>query len=349
MFYLTYRPQTIDELDNSDAKIILRQILNSQNLPHALLFIGQKGTGKTSAARIFSKSINCLNNKFGKKSDSVEPCNECTNCTSIQTSSSVDIVEMDAASNRGIDEIKRLIQETSFTPMNSTYRVFIIDEAHMITTEGFNALLKTLEEPPSSAVFILATTNPEKLPKTIISRCMTVNFSSAKKTDIVAMLERIAKKENISAEKNLFELIATHSERSFRDAAKLFEELIIHKKLTVEEGRLFLGILQKENLIALMEKGTLKEMLEWIEEFSQKGGNFRHLIEELLARLHMMLLAKNGIAADEEIASDLSIQDISALMKLFNEAYNNLKFSPIESIPLEIAVVEFYNKKRTKL
>ena len=159
MFYLKYRPQTIGEIDNTRVKELLRKILESDTLPHAFLFVGQKGTGKTSAARIFAKAINCLNNKFAKKTKSTEPCNECKNCRSIKNSSFTDVLELDAASNRGIEEIKNLIRETAFFPMAGRYRVFIIDEAHMITRDGFNALLKTLEEPPDSAVFILATTN----------------------------------------------------------------------------------------------------------------------------------------------------------------------------------------------
>jgi DNA polymerase-3 subunit gamma/tau len=186
MFYLKYRPKKISELDNSNVKNQLMKILSSSDFPHAYLFVGQKGTGKTSSARIFAKAINCLNNDFAKNTkvkNNFEPCNICENCLAIDNGSFNDVIELDAASNRGVEEIKNLIKETSFSPMSGNYRVFIIDEAHMITNEGFNALLKTLEEPPSTAIFILATTNLEKVPKTIVSRCLKVNFGKA--VDIV--------------------------------------------------------------------------------------------------------------------------------------------------------------------
>src|SRR3990167_2336485 len=234
MFYLKYRPKKIAELDNVRAKDILIKILNSSEIPHALLFVGDKGTGKTSAARLFAKSINCLKNKFSKNNKDVEPCNDCKNCKSIDTSSSIDIVEMDAASNRGIDEVRKIIQESTFAPMGNRYRVFIIDEAHMITNDAFNALLKTLEEPPKSVIFILATTNLEKMPKTIRSRCNIVNFAKAKKNDIISMLEKIIRKEKIKIDKELITLIAQHADSSFRDAAKILEELTVQQILSYE-------------------------------------------------------------------------------------------------------------------
>ena len=148
MFYLKYRPKTISSLDNSQIKDIVGNVLKSKEIPHAFLFVGQKGTGKTSTARIVAKAVNCLKNKFSSsaKSLSVEPCNACTNCQSVESSSSPDVIELDAASNRGIDDVRNLIKESNFLPMSNRFRVFIIDEAHMITPDAFNALLKTLEE-----------------------------------------------------------------------------------------------------------------------------------------------------------------------------------------------------------
>lgn len=344
MFYLKYRPKTIEEIDNSRIKDILKQILLSKNLPHALLFVGQKGTGKTSVARIFAKSINCLNNK---KKSSIEPCNQCKNCQVIDTSASIDVIEMDAASNRGIDEIRNLIRETSFIPMSNRYRVFIIDEAHMITHEAFNALLKTLEEPPPSVIFILATTNQEKIPKTISSRCLIINFGKARKADILRMLKRISEKEKISLDEKILLLIASHSENSFRDAAKILEELVIQKKLSFDEAKDFLGIIGKGSLLELLQNQSLKEILVWIDEFSQKGGSFKNLIEELLEELRLLLLSKNGVKIEEAPQFNFTNKEITTLMKLLNEAYINLKNTPIESIPLEIAVVEFYNRKKS--
>ena len=346
MFYLKYRPKKISEIDNSSVRDVLKKILEGENIPHALLFFGQKGTGKTSAARIFAKAVNCLNNKFKQPSLSIEPCNHCSNCISIDKSSSTDVLEIDAASNRGIEEIKDLIRETAFLPMRTRFRVFIIDEAHMITNEGFNALLKTLEEPPETAIFILATTNPEKIPTTIVSRCIKINFGKAKKQDIISMLKRIAKSEGLQFEDRFFSLLAKFSDNSFRDAAKLFEELIIQKITNLEEAEKFLGLKGKSNFRSLIEQDDLKKVLSWIEQFAQEGGNFKNLIEQTLDELRLMLLAKRGLNKENEYQTSLTTEQIVSLIKLLMEAYQNLRISPIESLPLEIAIVEFYNKRK---
>jgi len=351
MFYLKYRPKTIEELDNSKVKEQLKKILLSDSLPHALLFIGQKGTGKTSTARIFAKSVNCLNNRFSKKDfekrSNFEPCNQCENCLLIDATTFNDVIEMDAASNRGIEEIRNLIRETSFLPMSGRYRVFIIDEAHMITPEGFNALLKTLEEPPKTAIFILATTNPEKLPKTIISRCLKINFGKALKSDIISMLRRISQKENLIFEDDFYQMIARHSEYSFRDAAKIFQEAVIQKIKTPQELETFLGIRGKNNLMEIIEEKNPQKVFAWIEEFSQSGGNFKNLIEELLEELRIKLLIKKGVMVDEEKETKLTVVEITKLIKLLMEAYQLLKTSPIESLPIEIAFAQFYNEKNS--
>ena len=347
MFYLKYRPKKIAELDNVRAKDILIKILNSSEIPHALLFVGDKGTGKTSAARLFSKSINCLKNKFSKNNKDVEPCNDCKNCKSIDTSSSIDIVEMDAASNRGIDEVRKIIQESTFAPMGNRYRVFIIDEAHMITNDAFNALLKTLEEPPKSVIFILATTNLEKIPKTIRSRCNIVNFHQAKREDIISMLKRIAKNEKLDLSPILLNLIAKHSDNSFRDATKILEELVVQNKITYDEAKEFLGLIGKETLLEIMQDKDLKIALTWIEEFKNAGGNFKSLIEQTLEDLRTQLLIKNSVISDiDGIKLNFNLKEISALIKLLTQAYGELRITPIESIPLEMAVVDFYNTKR---
>lgn len=325
MFYLKYRPQTVEEIDNSHVRETIAQLLKTENIPHAMLFVGHKGTGKTSVARIVAKHLNKL----------------------ASVSDSSDIVEMDAASNRGIDEIKSLIKEASFLPMSGKYRVFIIDEAHMITNEAFNALLKTLEEPPASAVFILATTNVEKLPKTIVSRTQVVNFGRAKREDVLHMLQRIREKEKIKIDDDTLSLIIEHADFSFRDAAKILEELTIQNKLTRAEAEQFLGVSGKGNFLNILEKNNIKETLGWVESFIQEGGNVKNLLETLLDQLRILLLTKSGVETSRAIQSTLTLKDISTLIRLFSEAYNLLKISPIESLPLEIAVVDFYNSKKS--
>ncbi|OGK16367.1 DNA polymerase III, subunit gamma and tau [Candidatus Roizmanbacteria bacterium RIFCSPHIGHO2_01_FULL_39_12c] len=342
MYYLKHRPKTIEDLDNQKVKEIVKKILESKKIPHALLFIGQKGTGKTSTARIISKALNCSSSK------DTEPCNKCKNCLAVDSFSSPDIIELDAASNRGIEDIKNLIRESNFYPMNNRYRIFIIDEAQMITSDAFNALLKTLEEPPESVIFILATTNPEKIPKTIQSRCSVINFAKAKKTEIISMLKKIAHREKLKIDEKLLELISEHSDHSFRDAAKILEELVVQEKLTYEEGIKFLGLL-RENFLSLLINKKPDEIFTWIEEFNRSGGNFKNLIEKLLDELRILLLANNGIKSDEFTAqAKISTENIVLLMKLLTEAYKNLKITPIESLPLEIAVVEFYNSRNSK-
>jgi len=344
MFYLKYRPRTISELDNSLVQPKISRLMASKDLPHALLFIGPKGMGKTSTARIVAKAVNCLKNAFAGNGTSHEPCNDCPNCVGIESGSSPDVVEMDAASNRGIDEIRRLIRESSFAPMTSRYRVYIIDEAHMITPDAFNALLKTLEEPPKTVIFILATTNEEKLPTTIISRCMRLPFGRAEKKDIIHMIDRIAEAEKIHVPDDVKQLIATYSEDSFRDAAKMLEELSIQESLTLEKAQEYLGVRAKGTLLDVFQKGTLAESMAWIESFVASGGSIKRAIEDMLEVLRVQLIAKStGQKHESELT--LTLREVSQLIRLFHEAYNGLKTSPIESLPLEIAVVEFYNSK----
>lgn len=344
MFYLKYRPQKLAEIDNTKVREIMTRILESSRFSHAYLFVGQKGTGKTSTARILAKAINCEKNKFSnKKNSKIEPCNQCLSCQTISRSNSVDVVEMDAASNRGIEEIKKLIHESNFSPMTSRWRIFIIDEAHMITPEAFNALLKTLEEPPPSVMFIFATTERSKLPKTIISRCQVVNFGVASKKDIIRMLRRCLKGEKISnVDDKTLELVATHSDNSFRDAAKILEELIVQKKLKYFEAEKFLGF-SRQNFLAVIAKKNAETSLNWIEEFCQNGGSIKILIEQALDQLKNNLLKSVGIDDIEAEKIDLSKKELIILIKLLTDAYQRLRISPIESLPLEIAVLEFYN------
>ena len=342
MLYHTYRPRTIAELDNSSVKEIISSLLATKKLPHAFLFIGQKGTGKTSTARIIAKTINCLNNVFAEKSTSTEPCNTCQNCTSIDTGSSPDVTEMDAASHRGIDEVRQLIKDAMFAPIQNRYRVFIIDEAHMITNDAFNALLKTIEEPPKHTIFILATTNEEKVPKTITSRCVKVNFGRAQSEDVMHMLKRILTNEKVTIEPTALELIIRHSESSFRDATKLLEEIIIQKRFTLEAVQQYLGVNTTDEVLTLIQTKTLKECLLWSETFLQKGGSVKHMLEALLDALREYLLIQNNVKSTGKTSPFTTGQIIQG-MRIFNEGYQLLRSTPIEALPLEISIVEFYN------
>ena len=194
-FYLKYRPQKLADLDLREVREGLLRIVKGGKFPHALLFAGPKGTGKTSAARIFAKVVNCQNPKDG------EPCNQCDACREITKGTAMDLIEIDAASNRGIDDIRALRETIKLSPVKLKYKVYIIDEVHMLTLEAFNALLKTLEEPPTHAIFILCTTEPDKLPETIISRCLRFNFRKAKIEEIVeGPLKRAVENESFEVE-----------------------------------------------------------------------------------------------------------------------------------------------------
>lgn len=340
MYYLKYRPHTVGDLDNLAPAETIRTILKSKSLPHAFLFIGYKGTGKTSAARIFAKAVNCLSNVYAGKGTSIEPCNVCSNCKSIDRSSFSDVTEMDAASNRGINEVKELIRETSLMPMAGKYRVYIIDEAHMITNDGFNALLKTLEEPPETVIFILATTNLEKVPKTIQSRCVLVQFGSAKSEEIVHMLQRIKAGEKLIISDEALVIIAQHCDLSFRDGAKILEEIVLSGKMDAQSILKKIGIRSKIVLYESMEKKDPTKILSWIKEFGESGGNISLLIEELLSDLQNHLLALHKIPGTISTLS-YTLKETIVLMKLLNEAYGLIKLSPYPTIPLQVALLEY--------
>ena len=214
--YLKYRPRNLDELDLTDVGESLKKILSGDNIPHAFLFAGPKGTGKTSAARILAKIINCT----GKN----PPCDKCEECHSITKGTNLDVIEMDAASHRGIDDVRTLRDAVKLAPVNSKKKIYIIDEAHMLTTEASNALLKTLEEPPAHVIFILATTNPEKLIDTIKSRVTFIPFRKATEEEIKNSLRRVIAGEKIKIEDKVVEKIAKLANGAFRDAVKMLEQ-----------------------------------------------------------------------------------------------------------------------------
>lgn len=347
MYYLTYRPQSLQELDNSSVREKIQHVLTSNQVPHAFLLVGQKGMGKTSTARIMAKAMNCSNTRFSKKTSNIQPCNSCDNCVAITKGQSPDVVEQDAASNRGIDEIRKLIGEVYFAPMMGKKRVYIIDEAHMITPDAFNALLKTLEEPPEHVVFILATTNEEKLPKTIISRCVRIPFGRAEKKDILHMIDRISEGEHLSVPTEVSKLIAVSSDYSFRDASKLLEELVTQNKLSLEDAKQYIGLHGQKSLLEILVQKDWKESLLWVEQFVENGGNVRYEIESMLLSLKQQLLLKSGIDVDE---ADLgfSKNEIVLLMKLLHDSLDLVRVSPVPAIPLELVVADFYNKSTVK-
>lgn len=333
--YLKYRPKNLDELDLISVRESLKKILSSKHIPHAFLFAGPKGTGKTSAARILAKMINCESKN--------PPCDKCEQCVSISKGTNVDVIEMDAASHRGIDDIRELREAVKLSPALAKKKVYIIDEAHMLTTEASNALLKTLEEPPSHVVFILATTNPEKLISTIRSRATTINFTKATPHEIKSSLARVAKGENVKVDEKVLLRIANFAGGAFRDAVKLFEQMTSEGIKFDEESLDEYLVKSSESDLsiffdALARKDAKSGILE-IEKATGKGISAGSLGESILGSLQKMLLGKVG--AGEEIRTDFSERDLISLIDLFSQSFLIMSESPIEELPLEIAVVKW--------
>jgi DNA polymerase III subunit gamma/tau len=342
VYYRKYRPQTIDDLDNAQVRETLTSVLK-KSTTHAFLFTGPKGLGKTSTARIIAKVVNCE-----KRKESVEPCNECEQCTSITSGTNMDVLEIDAASNRGIDEIRELKEKIRLSPVSASKKVYIIDEVHMLTTEAFNALLKTLEEPPSHAMFILCTTEPHKVPATIISRCFHLNFKPATEEELIRSFKRIVKAEKIDIELEALKYIAGMSDRGFRDGAKILEEVVSlteGKKITLElvEEKYQVSH-EAEHVIKMFdvfEKKNTKEGLEIISKLIEQGFDIKHFITQLMENLHESLLVKVGITNPDARDSALTIEDIQMLFELLSKAYADTKFAVLPQLPLELAIIEY--------
>jgi len=332
-------------LDLEEVREGLSRIAKGGKFPHALLFAGPKGTGKTSAARIFSKVVNCQNPKDG------EPCNECDACREIAKGTTMDLIEIDAASNRGIDDIRALRETIKLSPAKLKYKVYIIDEVHMLTIEAFNALLKTLEEPPQHAIFILCTTEPDKLPETIISRCIRFNFRKAKIQEIIqGSLKRAVDGEKLEVEKGVLEEVAKAAGGSFRDAHKILEELATEEgKITLEQTKRLLGQIEElspEKLLPLLEKNDVKGALKEIQRIVDMGVDLENYTLKLLETLRRGLLEKMGVEEEMvEALKNFDASQIKGLISLFSRAAGELRFSPIPQLPLELAVVEWCDDK----
>lgn len=330
-FYLKYRPQKIEDLDIGSVRESFKKIIESKNIPHALLFAGPKGTGKTSAARIIAKSLNCLSNSTSRKASRGEPCNKCEQCTSISNGNNIDVIEMDAASNRGIDDIRILRDVVKLSPSKAKTKIYIIDEAHMLTTEASNALLKTLEEPPEHVYFILATTNPEKLINTIRSRATMISFNKASPSEIIRSLKRIIKAEKIKISDSNLELIVKIAKGSFRDAVKILERVST-------EGTNFLKVETSSvaEIIKDIEEKDKKNIFTNIQKSISQGLTVIYLIEEILEVLRNKLLNKED--------TNLSKQSLVYLIELLIKAIDQTKISPIEELPLELAFFKWFTK-----
>ena len=312
--YRQWRPQNFETLvGQQPVKQALTNALTSGRIAHAYLFAGPRGTGKTSTARILAKALNC------EHGPTPNPCGVCDNCRRIAEGSSMDVFEIDAASNRGIDEIKTLRDQLAFTPVDCRYKVYIIDEVHMLTTEAFNALLKTLEEPPSHVIFILATTDPHKIPATIHSRCQRFDFRRVTVDEIVEHLAMVAKGSGLEVEQEALRLIAIQSEGGMRDALSLLDQCgVMAKQITAATVREVLGIVGREalrELVGAIGKQDMAGALAQLSTLLEQGKDVRQIIAELVEYLRALLLFKAVPQYNEVYLTDTaaSLGELAAL------------------------------------
>lgn len=353
--YRKFRPQTFAEVKGQEhvVRALTNQLINNR-IGHAYLFTGTRGTGKTSAAKIFAKAVNCLHPING------EPCNECENCLSVNAGNFVDVVEVDAASNNGVDDIRRIIDEVRYTPVKGKYKVFIIDEAHMITGAAFNAFLKTLEEPPSYAVFILATTEPYKLPITILSRCQRYDFKRISTDDIAANLAQIIKGENVEADERALRYIARVGDGSMRDSISLLDKCIafnLGEKLTYDNVLETLGTVDTEvfsKIFRYVYASDAAGALNQIDIAVSDGRNLTQFTSDLIWYVRNILMVNAaqlespdmlGLSAENmaQLKEDAAHADNNVLMRyirILSETLNQLKTSTNKQVLLEIAIIK---------
>ncbi|KKR71443.1 MAG: polymerase III, subunit gamma and tau protein [Candidatus Roizmanbacteria bacterium GW2011_GWB1_40_7] len=332
VFYRTYRPKLISQLDKTDVRERIGSLLQSKSVPHAFLFSGPRGTGKTSTARIVAKALNCehVDKKVTTRvATTIEPCNKCSNCLAIINGTHMDVIEIDAASNRGIDEIRELRDKIALSPSMGKKKIYIIDEVHMLTREAFNALLKTLEEPPVHVTFILATTEPHKLPGTIISRCVQITFSKATDQELKRSLNRVIAGEKVEISDKALSLIVKSADGSFRDAVKILEQAVSENRLSDADISLLIGLTGNIDLIEIVLHRDIKRALSSIEEQHQNGTDFSLYIQSLLEGLH------------EQLLENPENTEVKKLIKYLMRAYSETKTTSIPQLPLELAVIEY--------
>ncbi len=352
--YRKYRPQSFDsdELFGQDHIVnTLKNAIALDRIAHAYLFCGPRGTGKTTTARILAKAVNCLH-----PDPSNRPCNACAACVSINNGSNTDVIEIDAASNRGIDDIRDLRERVKYAPSQLKTKFYIIDEAHQITGAAANAFLKTLEEPPAHTKFILATTDPEELLQTIVSRCQRFDFRRISLDAIVANLTRVAKAENIEIDEDAKVAIARHATGAMRDALGLLDQVAVYRENVDDEGtrvtldlvRTVLGVSRNdrvESIVGALADKDAGAGLRAVGEAVEAGDDMRQLSRQLLAYLRMLLLERAGGETElddtgKALAQRFELRELAWLAQRFGDIDFKVKHATISQLPLEIAVVD---------
>ena len=347
-----YRPQTFSELVSQEhVRTTLENAIAQNRIAHGYIFSGQRGTGKTTVARILARCLNCV------QGPTIAPCGVCSSCLEISASNAPDVIEIDAASNRGINEMRELRENVRYRPVRDRYKVFIVDEAHQITNEAFNALLKTLEEPPEWVVFVMCTTEAHKIPATIASRCQHFSFRSVEFEEIVGRLRWICEREGIQADAEALSVLAQAGEGSIRDSLSALDQAIACCGTTLDaaEVRGLLGAFSLDALAQITQAlagSNSPRMLEIVDELVRNGHHLQHFVRELARYFRNLLVAK--IAADNhrliagseqereklaQIAAGFSEQDLTRYLQLALDLYRDLQFSWQPRLHLELGLV----------
>ena len=337
--YRKYRPILFSDVVGQDSIVkTLKNSIMNKSFSHAYMFFGPRGTGKTSISKIFARNINCLNPKDG------EACGKCDNCKISFDKDPVDIIEIDAASNNGVDEIRKLIDNINLVPTNLKYKVYIIDEVHMLSTGAFNALLKTLEEPPEHVVFILATTDPMKVPSTIVSRCQTFSFKRIDNSEIVNLLKDICKKEKIKVDDDVLEEIAVSSDGGLRDSLGILDKLISfgNNKVTMDnflELNAFISKNDIKDFCNNLFSFNTDKVIKLIDSYDENGKNLISVLYQIIYYLRNMLVDYYSLKSDLKY-NEANIIDFNVM---FSEKIFDIKRSENPKIIIEMLLIKFIN------
>lgn len=339
--YRMYRPQSFDDVvGQTHVTKTLRNAISKGKQSHAYIFSGPRGTGKTSIAKVFAKAINCLN------SDDGEPCNECAICKGITQGTNSDVIEIDAASNNGVDEIRNIRDKVKYAPSESKYKVYIIDEVHMLTTGAFNALLKTLEEPPSHAIFILATTEPYKIPPTIISRAQRFDFKAISMDQIVDRLKFVAESQSLEYDNAALEFIAKTSEGGMRDALSIMDQAIAFgdERLTLQDALNVTGSVDEAALNDLFKdvvEGNVKEAFGRYHHFISEGKEVNRLINDMIYFVRDTIMIKTSNESIEyDALVSFELDTLYRMIDIINDTLVSIRFSVNQNVHFEVLLVK---------
>ena len=351
--YRAYRPQTFKDVVGQEHIIrTLKNQIENGNVGHAYLFCGTRGTGKTSTAKIFARAVNCID------SINEEPCNECEVCKDILNDNIMDVIEIDAASNNSVDDVREIRENVKYTPAKCKYKVYIIDEVHMLSQGAFNALLKTLEEPPSYVIFILATTEPHKIPATILSRCQRFDFKRVTVQDMSSRMKEICEDVNIEVDERALNLIARNSQGALRDALSILDQCMSFSddKIEYKDVVDLLGTVNIEQLFEMAEyviKEDTKKCLEILNEFVIWGKDIKNLIDDLIDHFRNLMICKVSTELDEiislpeETIEQLKAQsnlietnDIIRILNILSETQDNIKSSSNPRVLAEVSIMK---------